>query len=284
MNQTEEKKGTQASVGMISDGIALYWLVRSPAWTKCYVHDVIKQRFKGRRAMDMLYVALGDSVTCGLCASSRGYVTRIQSSLANEAPVHVWLQAKIGWTSKQLLMSLMNVPDYIWTEARLVTIMVGGNDLLKAGPWLLNDNTVSLQKVTDRLQKNLNHILQLVHQPETTVILATLYNPFPHSVIAQKCIDKANHTIRLIAQREDVKLSDVQNQFFLREHELIGGYRRGQLRDCRVVGNPIHPNDAGHELIATEFLRAYHATSSNMLRTDVFDPANLHDPSLAPRI
>lgn len=213
----------------------------------------------------MLYAALGDSITYGYSSSSdqSRYVTLIQSSLAKQQPVNLFLHAKPGWTSRQLLKAARRVPDVIWAEARLVTIMIGGNDLLHAIPWLIDGNSSRLIKVADKVRENVSELVHLVKRPSSIVLLGTLYNPFPNSFLAEEYTEAINKSIRSIAQRERVHLADVRKHFYRREHEFVDGYRQGKIRDIRLIGNPIHPNDDGHEAIARVFLRTYRRSVAN---------------------
>lgn len=207
----------------------------------------------------MLYAALGDSITCGYCAKAPddGFVQRVCASLSKQQPTNVFLNAKPGWTSRHLLKSLEKVPDCIWAEARLVTILIGGNDLLRQAPWLLDGNLGRLMTAADRFQERLTRIVQHVQRPQSTLILATLYNPFPHSLMAEEFTNAMNKAIHFVAKRERAVLADLRAPFAQRESELVDGYRRGQLGDFRLKGNPIHPNDHGHDVIARAYLRAY---------------------------
>ncbi|GGJ00776.1 lipase [Alicyclobacillus cellulosilyticus] len=207
----------------------------------------------------MIYAALGDSITYGYSASSpeRSFVSLIRRALLRQQPVHVLLQAKPGWTSKQLWASLSRVPECLWDEARLVTVLVGGNDMLRAAPWLWDGNMGRMLKIADRYRDHLTKIVQRVKRPAAVVVVGTLYNPFPHSGLAEACTELLNQTIRQVAAREQVWVADLGKLFHRREGELIHGFRRGILQDFRFFRNPIHPNDHGHELIAQAFLRVY---------------------------
>lgn len=207
----------------------------------------------------MLYAALGDSITHGYAATTdeHSYVSQVRSALAKSQPVSLFLNAKPGWTSKQLQKSLSTTPECIWEEAKLITLLVGGNDMLRAAPWLLESNPGQMMKVADRLYENLTSILYTIRRPQSTIVIATLYNPFPNSLMCEEYTDILNKSIRLLASREKLCLADVRKQFRHREDRFIEGYRRGSIRDLRLRGNPVHPNDAGHSLIARTLLAAY---------------------------
>jgi lysophospholipase L1-like esterase len=207
----------------------------------------------------LLYAALGDSITYGYEASTgdAAYVARFVKFLSRNQSVNLFVHAKPGWTSKHLVKSLPKVPDCIWKEAQLITVMMGGNDLLRASPWLLSGTAKNVQKVAQRFQHNLERIVATVRQPRTTCIIATLYNPFPNSALAEECIGLINQSILHIANQYQLAVADVRNVFRNREQRYIKGYKQGSIRDMRLIGNPIHPNDEGHAAIAREFLTAY---------------------------
>lgn len=213
----------------------------------------------------MLYAALGDSITHGYSATrdNSKYVSLVQASLAKHQPVNLFLHAKPGWTSRQLLKSALKVPDVIWDEARLITIMIGGNDLLHAVPWLLDGNSSRVMKVAEKVRNNLAELVHLVRRPGAIILLGTLYNPFPNSFLAEEYTEAINKSIRSVAQREKVHLADVRKHFNRRENEFVDGYRQGKIRDIRLIGNPIHPNDEGHQAIARVFLRTYRRSVAN---------------------
>jgi lysophospholipase L1-like esterase len=212
-----------------------------------------------------LYAALGDSITYGYEASTddAAYVARFVEYLSKNRSVNLFVHAKPGWTSKHLVKSLPKVPDCIWKEAQLITVMMGGNDLLRASPWLLSGTAKNIQKVAQRFQDNLERIVHTVRQPRTTCIIATLYNPFPNSELAEECIGIMNQSILHIAKQYQLAVADVRNVFRNREQRYIKGYKQGSIRDMRWIGNPIHPNDEGHAAIAKAFLAAYRRATAS---------------------
>lgn len=210
----------------------------------------------------MLHVALGDSITYGYSTTTdeATYIQRLVKRLAPKEPLHTFLQAKPGWTSKQLLKSLNNVQDCIWDEAQFVTLMIGGNDLLHAAPWLMNGGDAQIMKVADRLYQNVTEIVNTVKRPHHRFVIATLYNPFPHSIRAEEFTDKINKSIRLVASRQKLSVADVRKAFAGHEGKYIEGYKRGHLRDMKLIDNPVHPNDTGHAVIARVFLATFRRT------------------------
>lgn len=207
----------------------------------------------------MLYIALGDSVTYGYSSTSenKSYVQRLARSLSKTGKVNVYLHAKPGWTSTKLLKSVQTLQPSLFEEAGLVTLMVGGNDLLRSSPFLLNGNHAHLMRVADRYYQNLLEIVELAKRPNSRFIVGTLYNPFPNSVMASEYTRLVNDCVRRVAKRYGILLADIDKRFQDKEARYVEGYRRGSIRDFRIVGNPIHPNDAGHGAIAQTFLSIY---------------------------
>jgi len=225
-----------------------------------------------RACVRMLYAALGDSITYGYNATSEDvrFVSQVQRRLTRKQnPVNLFVNAKPGWTSRQLVKSMPQVPTCLWDEAKLVTILIGGNDMIRSAPWILDGNHERCVKIADALQRNLFEIVKTVKRPRTKIFIGTLYNPFPNSLPAEEGVRMLNGAIRHVAIRRGIHLVDVGRLFYHREEELIDGYRRGDIRDMRLRGNPIHPNDKGHVVIADAFLLAYRKTFASRKRARV---------------
>jgi lysophospholipase L1-like esterase len=208
---------------------------------------------------NMLYAALGDSITFGYSSTSedKRYVHQVQTSLSKQQRINLYVHAKPGWTSKQLLKSLQDVPDCIWDEAGLVTLMIGGNDLLRVTPWLIDGSRGPLMKAADRLLENISKIVEIVERPGSKIVIATLYNPFPNSIVAEECVETLNKAIKAAARRHKLLIADVRQNYFGKEDRFVDRYKRGNIRDFRIRNNPIHPNDAGHLAIARTILGVY---------------------------
>jgi lysophospholipase L1-like esterase len=128
---------------------------------------------------------------------------------------------------------------------------------LKASPWLLNGSDKTVFKIAQRVQDHLEQMVETVRQPGATVVIGTIYNPFPNSVLAEEYMDTVNKSILRVAEQHNLAVADVRSLFRNQEDKYIKGYKQGVLRDMRLIGNPIHPNDAGHQAIAGSFLSAY---------------------------
>jgi lysophospholipase L1-like esterase len=216
----------------------------------------------------MLYAALGDSITYGYEATKpdQRFVSRLKLKLSKMRRVSVFEQAKPGWTSRQLLKSLPSVPNCIWEEAHIITVMVGGNDLLRAVPWVINGDAGKTLLVAEKFRDHLTQIIQTVNRPQNKVFLATIYNPFPNYLVAKQCTQILNQAVKSVAKRERVFLVDLDFAFLQHEADWIRGYKSGEIKDFKLRSNPIHPNDEGHEAIAEMFFKAYRKTFKSKIK------------------
>lgn len=208
----------------------------------------------------MLYVALGDSITYGYSAvdMSNSYVNLLQEYLAHSGEsVSVFSLCKPGWTSRQLLRAVQKVPRCIWQEAKTVTLLIGGNDLVNAFPFVLYRREVTVKKLVDSLCKNVKDILRIVREEFSgELILATLYNPFPESSIATELLNATNRMLRQVAKSFRGKIADIEKVFRGSETQFIEKFKHGSLVDFRLFRNPIHPTDEGHHAIAQSIMAA----------------------------
>jgi len=207
----------------------------------------------------MDYLALGDSITFGhdLKTKLSPFPAHVQMLLEESDEISLQLHAKPGWTSDRLLRSISRSRDRLGEESRLVTLIIGGNDIIKYTLPLLTGKTSGLSRAAEQLSHNIRSIVSLVARPGTTVLLGTLYNPFPNWWVMEKATQIVNQHIRRLIEWEDVHLLDLEQLFRSKEKDWIDGYKKGRFLDLRPIGNPIHPNLEGHQAIAEEIVRVY---------------------------
>ncbi|PTX64716.1 lysophospholipase L1-like esterase [Melghirimyces profundicolus] len=217
-----------------------------------------------RSPRTFVYTALGDSITRGYSApGKRGYVDMLASELGWKLPSFRAYNAGIkGLTSRQLLLRLQySLHLRLWVRrANLLTLWVGGNDLLYAylrnAVW--NDPRIFNRTLSD-YQTNINGILSRIQSLQAVPpLVCNLYNPIPHSKLALQWIPVFNHALQEICDRRDLSLVDIHAAFQGREPELIHGYRNGRLSDMRLLKKPIHPNLRGHRVITETLLEVIH--------------------------
>lgn len=219
----------------------------------------------------MLMLALGDSITYGYGTTSpeHSYAQRLKRQFARGTRVSMHVQAKPGWTSKQLLRSLRDLPECIFDEAQIVTLMIGGNDLIKNMPALLNTSPAKIAEVCDKSRKDIESIIEIANRPYNTFAIATLYNPFPNFSVAERITDRFNDMIRRVAAKHKLLVMEAPKAFRGHEADYVENFRSGSFRDIRLFRNPIHPTDAGHEALYTAFYRTLQRARSKGQRRRV---------------
>lgn len=206
----------------------------------------------------MLMLALGDSITYGYGATAPdySYAKRLQKQFARNARISLHVQAKPGWTAKQLNKSLATVPQCIFDEAQIVTLMIGGNDLLRAAATLLTGRREKAAQVCDNARQDIEEIITRANRPYNSFAISTLYNPFPNFDLASQICTQFNDMIRTLAVRYQLILVESSKLFRGHEADYVEHYKSGVFRDIRLVRNPIHPTDAGHLALYQGFYRA----------------------------
>ena len=226
------------------------------------------------------YIALGDSLSEGVGASdprATGFVPLVHEKLDEE--FELVNLGHSGDTSRDLLdhghlnqaiteIQERNRDDDPDNNVRLVTLEIGGNDLLRlyfslVVTGICPDVETGLKKpecveplasALGSFQPNLQAILEKLQaaDPSLSIVLLTLYNPFPGGAgeVGELALEGradtpfpegANDIIRSLARERRLILVDV--------YPLFEG-RAGEL----VSGDAIHPNDRGYLLIANAVL------------------------------
>lgn len=197
--------------------------------------------------------AIGDSLTEGVGDSQHkgGYLQYLQKdllTLKGVSEVNITNLGISGNRSTQILDRLRkeDVKEKI-SQANMVLITVGGNDIMK----IVRENFMNLQMdVFNREQiiyeQRLNEIFQTVraYNPDGTIILIGLYNPFSHwfSDIKefQEILNNWNEIGKtVVSQYENSYFVDIYDTFSENSLELL-------------YEDQFHPNDKGYELIADQ--------------------------------
>lgn len=203
----------------------------------------------------MIYAALGDSITFGENASSfaNAYpqltVSTLNSSSHN---VTCYVMARPGWTSDDLLDSVIWRGASVIRHAAVVSIWIGGVDLANAALISLrNQQPLAAKQIAANYRRNLGAIVSHIKKGcHARIICCTQYNPFPNSPLAVESVDKLNRITKELAQSYDVSIAPAHTWFEGKQANLIYGYRNGKIEDALSGSLPIHPNDKGHQVIA----------------------------------
>lgn len=205
----------------------------------------------------MLYVALGDSITAGESASSwaRAYPSLVTSILTHSrhGMTRGEVLAEPGWTSRDLELEVYNQPLLYLRNANVVSIWVGGDDLIHAGMALLQGAPKTIvDRTVIRYGKDIATLVAGIRKiSRARIILCTQYNPFPNTPIAGQGISALNAATNEVAGRMNVAVAPVDAWFEGRQAALIYGYRTGRIQDAlRGPVPPVHPNNRGHRVIA----------------------------------
>jgi lysophospholipase L1-like esterase len=208
-------------------------------------------------------VALGDSLATGTGAAT-GYPAELAELIRTDAgsQVEVVNLAVDGWTTADLLGALQT--DEVMREeigrAHVVTVGIGGNDLLRArlayelgrcgGP----DGLACLEQAVVDIEEGLDEILAAITDlapADARVRTMDLYHPFVaedarrgNLELLLPILDAVNQAIHEVAGRHRVPVAEV-NAAFNGPDGTDDPVEAGLISEDRR-----HPSDAGHRLIA----------------------------------
>lgn len=197
------------------------------------------------------YTALGDSITAGVGAYVRSNFTKHYAKMLQihtRSPVHRKVNAKRGATSGELHHMLQS-PSYQKNilSAHLITITIGGNDLLQANrAFEKTRDPAILEKAVNQYEQHMRMIVETIERlkgaPQTPYLiqLIGLYNPFPEIPYSAYWIQQFNQTLHSMSSQH-IQYVDLQS--------IYGNYGKDVL-----FMNHIHPNARGHYLIAQQLM------------------------------
>lgn len=209
--------------------------------------------FKLSKHGQLNHLAIGDSVIRGTGApENENLVSQFSAMLENQTHKKIVFENEgiNGITSNELNNLVQEGRfDGEIRKADIVTINVGGNDILKMAK---GQNFQTVFQAFDRLQtdfsKNLADIAARVHQlnPKTTIIFLELYNPLPPSNQMYSLADK-------LLPNWNLKIYEVANQYpssiVVETTKAINGNHPQNLSP-----DGIHPNAAGYAAISEQMM------------------------------
>lgn len=210
-----------------------------------------------------VYVALGDSLAAGFIVSDRqaAYVAQITQALQHQNDaIAVRNFAVPGETStsmlrRQLPQALQFIKAQRAAGKRVspITLDIGGND----GTAVAGASNETRRRTLASIEANIDTALvQLVEattengQRTADIAIMTYYNPFLGDVSDETTNaywgDQLNQAIVRAAERHGVVVADVATPF-------AGG---NVYRYTYLANGDVHANDAGHGVIAEQFMKA----------------------------
>jgi lysophospholipase L1-like esterase len=224
------------------------------------------------------YAALGDSLTEGVgdATGQGGFVPLFANEIENSTGGSVSSQnfGKAGDTSTQIynrMMKSKKITDGL-KKANIITITIGGNDVLK----VIRDNVTKLSSMTEKdfvkpeelYQARVKKLLDKIREnnPQAQIYVLGIYNPFylnfPDLTVMQNVIDSWNTATAGVVSQE-------KNTYFIPINNLLykgSGDKQAVEADSSTsaVANNLlytedhfHPNNIGYQIMADAVFASY---------------------------
>lgn len=224
------------------------------------------------------YAALGDSLTEGVgdATGQGGFVPLFAKEIENSTGGSVSSQnfGKAGDTSTQIynrMMKSKKITDGL-KKANIITITIGGNDVLK----VIRDNVTKLSSMTEKdfvkpeelYQARVKKLLDKIREnnSQAQIYVLGIYNPFylnfPDLTVMQNVIDSWNTATAGVVSQE-------KNTYFIPINNLLykgSGDKQAVEADSSTsaVANNLlytedhfHPNNIGYQIMADAVFASY---------------------------
>ncbi len=227
-------------------------------------------------------LAIGDSLTQGVgdTTNQGGFVPLLARRL-DEAYRFDTVTSNYGIsgnTSRQILkrMKQQEVIQKNLKTANLMTLTVGGNDVMKVIRQHLNDLSLeSFDKATTSYLSNVKEIIALARRenPDLPIYIIGIYNPFylnfPEMTQMQDVIDNWNaQTESLIKTYEGVYFVGINDQLYkgIDGQEgivSVSGDQTTVVNDALFSEDHFHPNNTGYSIMADAIMEEITQTYEN---------------------
>ncbi|CAM4445491.1 SGNH/GDSL hydrolase family protein [Paenibacillus tarimensis] len=202
-----------------------------------------------------IYAAIGDSLTAGVGAPEGcGFAPRYRQAaqVHLRQPVQLAAVGVPGIDASSLARLLQSDPELhmLLRQARIISLTIGGNDLIAAAKaYLIDEDPSHFERALKAFKPSYGSIIrQLTGVKNGTgasriVRIANLYNPFPGHPVAVRWVARFNTYIQECAKgHHNLAVADL--------HRLVSGNVNRVLAPDRV-----HLNARGYQLMAEQFDR-----------------------------
>ncbi|MFS1511256.1 GDSL-type esterase/lipase family protein [Chengkuizengella sp. SCS-71B] len=200
---------------------------------------------------ELCYVAIGDSLTVGVGApEGRGFASRYHTLLEQNLykKVHFTNAGISGATSQDVLelITLDSIMQQELKEADIITITVGGNDLLRAAELYFTDQEIKhMIEALKKFKKNMREIVSLIKKfkndrlDHCMINITNLYNPKPQMLDAQFVVNRFNNMIQRF-HKGNIRVANAYQAYIGNEEQYL-------------FSDQVHPNSKGYEVLANAF-------------------------------
>jgi len=202
-------------------------------------------------------VGIGDSLTQGVGDELKrdGYIGRLQQHFSQYEGIEEVLltnTAKRGRRSDQLLKMLKDGEiDHQIRKANIITLTIGGNDIMKVVKKdLFNLKVEAFEKELKKFERNYEHILEEIREINSTapIIIMGLYNPITIVTNEKSEFDLIlknwNDTIQDAAYSDSNACYVPINRLFMTNTNLV------------YHTDFFHPNSKGYQLVIEEIVKS----------------------------
>ncbi|WP_168928831.1 SGNH/GDSL hydrolase family protein [Paenibacillus dokdonensis] len=203
--------------------------------------------------MAIPYTAVGDSLTVGFGAMPGNGFVPVYRGMAERRVGEFVSYENLGingLTSSELYANMKRSSQFrnSLKEAQIITISIGGNDLIRAAKSASSQNIAQhFNKALSQCQSNFSGIMQTLNQLKSgsrtpyIVRAVGLYNPFPQVDAATQWVQQFNRYING-NWGGSYAAAEIFSAFYGREHELLSF-------------DHLHPNGRGYKVIAEQLNR-----------------------------
>lgn len=210
---------------------------------------------------EITYIAIGDSLTAGLGSSEEnylrihGFVPQFTKYLREKNNVTVENYGIPGLSSTGLL-ALLNADEALQNRLRtagVISVSIGGNDFLQTIRSVPeSEDEAALNLRMEILKRTYQETYKLLRElnPDATIILLGLYNPYPEG-----------HELTELGAKYAPLFNGFIEEYREESNTLVidpyGAFEGKALEWTHISEEDIHPNDKGYSEIVRLMKNAY---------------------------